>query len=178
MWLAVAGPVEFPQPKERRAGLAPAQAGSGGETEAERGCLGSLAFPDTGLSLGFWDKKLRGGLLRQKGLSYESPSQVPVTHPCIQQSPSERRPCAGGWEATVDAGNRSGGRLRPCGQRGDGQPRTGPESAGSGEPPAHNPSQRREALPTEDPAAAQWPLATAPCPPSGDGGNFASCFSG
>lgn len=136
--------------------------GLGRETEAERGCLGSLALPDAGPSLGFWDKKLRGGLLRQKCLSYKSPSQVSMTHPCIQQSPPERRPCAGGWEATVDTGKRPGGRLRPCGQRGDGQPRTGPESAGSGEPPDHNPSQRREPLPTEGPAGCS--VAPSHCP--------------
>lgn len=72
MWLAVAEPVEFPQPEERW-GPGRAMRGWGGETEAERGCLGSPALPDPGPSLGFWEEELRGGPWRLKGLSYKTP---------------------------------------------------------------------------------------------------------
>lgn len=47
--------------------------GWGGETEAERGCLGSPALPDPGPSLGFWEEALRGGPWRLNGLSYKTP---------------------------------------------------------------------------------------------------------
>lgn len=42
--------------------------GRGEETEAERGCLGDLALPAPGPSLGFWEVGTEGWSLRLKGL--------------------------------------------------------------------------------------------------------------
>lgn len=131
-----------------------ARSGGAGETEAERGCLRSLALPVPGPSLGFWEVGTEGWSSETKSSLARDPTQAYVIRPSARPSihPANthgRSLCAESREATgeqvnsLDQGPEGCGTgLRPpalegarVGRRGGGQLWAGLESARSASGP-------------------------------------------